>query len=183
MKPVARPTQSRGAIESIATVKGVTDKVYLVGIRGYFRDSLGVPGKNDRGIYDDAIFLRTPEAILAFNANADPSVKRPGIAVLKAGVHPYRKGQHGLSKPVAKRYDALRPATVGERLPVKRDGKGDDYGVAINIHRGQYTSTSSEGCQTIYPTQYKEFIDAVYRAMDKAGQKTIKYILVEKPDL
>ncbi len=184
MLDVPKPTQSREALESIAKVKGVTDEVYLVGIRGFFRDSLGEPGKNDRGVYDDAIWLVTPKHIWSFNANADPSVKRPGIAVLKAGVHPYKKGIHGLSKPAHKQYRALRPATAGEKLPVRRDGSaGDSFGVAINIHRGSYTSTSSEGCQTIYPSQWNQFIQLAYKAMDDTKQQVIKYVLVEKPDL
>jgi len=156
-------------------------KVALVGIRGFFRDSMGKPGKNDRGIYDDAIFLVTPDSVLAFNANTDPSVSRKGIAVLNPGVHWYKKGRHRISRPPS--YPALRPATPGEKLPVTRDGVGQSEGVAINIHKGSYNSTSSEGCQTIYPDQWDEFIDSVYHAMDAQKQAEIPYVLIVKPDL
>jgi hypothetical protein len=32
------------------------DGLALLAVRGCFRDSMGEPGKNDRGIYDDAVF-------------------------------------------------------------------------------------------------------------------------------
>ena len=66
----------------------------VVGVRGYYRDTMGAPGVNDRGIYDEAIFLHTPSATVAFNGNTDPSrVKkgsgtgaRKGMASLNPGV-------------------------------------------------------------------------------------------------
>ena len=179
MLPPSRPQQAKSKTQALLTKARVDDAVALVGIRGYYRDSMGVPGENDRGIYDDAIFLVSPNAYAAFNANTDPSVRRAGIAVLKPGVHRYRKGKHGLSKPGGG-YPALRPANPNESLPVTRDGQGDSMGIAINIHRGGYNTTSSEGCQTIYPSQWESFISLVYSEMDRSGQKTIPYLLVEE---
>jgi lysozyme len=179
MLPPSRPQQAKSKTQALLTKARVDDAVALVGIRGYYRDSMGVPGENDRGIYDDAIFLVSPNAYATFNANTDPSVKRQGIAVLKPGVHRYRKGKHGLSKPGGG-YPALRPANPAEELPVTRDGHGDSMGIAINIHKGGTRTTSSEGCQTIYPSQWESFISLVYSEMDRAGQKTIPYLLVEE---
>jgi lysozyme len=179
MLPPSRPQQAKSKTQALLTKARVDDAVALVGIRGYYRDSMGVPGENDRGIYDDAIFLVSPNAYATFNANTDPSVKRQGIAVLKPGVHRYRKGKHGLSKPGGG-YPALRPANPAEELPVTRDGQGDSMGIAINIHKGGIRTTSSEGCQTIYPSQWESFISLVYSEMDRAGQKTIPYLLVEE---
>ena len=179
MLPPARPQQAKSKTQALLTKARVADAVALVGIRGYYRDTMGVPGENDRGIYDDAIFLVSPNAYAAFNANTDPSVKRKGIAVLKCGVHRYRKGKHGLSKPGGG-YPALRPATPNEELPVTRDGEGDSMGIAINLHRGGFSTTSSLGCQTIYPTQWQAFVSLVYLEMDRANQKTIPYLLVEE---
>jgi lysozyme len=179
MLPPSRPQQAKSKTQALLVKARVSDEVALVGIRGYYRDTMGKLGENDRGIYDDAIFLISPNAYAAFNANTDPSVCRQGIAVLKPGVHRYRKGKHGLSKPGGG-YPALRPANPAEELPVTRDGQGDSMGIAINIHKGGYRTTSSEGCQTIYPSQWESFISLVYSEMDRAGQKTIPYLLVEE---
>lgn len=168
-----RPKLSRQDIEGILAAKSVKDPVALVGIRGYYLDSMGRPGVNDRGIYDDAIFLITPTKLFSFPANTDPSVFRPGIATMQPGVHRYRKGKHKA------RYWALR--LVGETVPVTRDGQtGTKTGVALNIHKGGFRTTGSEGCQTIYPQFWDEFIELVYDAMDGAGMKTIPYVLVNE---
>jgi len=179
MLPLSRPQQAKSKTHALLAKARVADEVALVGIRGYYRDTMGKPGENDRGIYDDAIFLVSPNAYATFNANTDPSIKRQGIAVLKPGVHRYRKGKHGLSKPGGG-YPALRPATPGEQLPVTRDSEGSGMGVAINIHKGGLRTTSSEGCQTIHPTQWSAFVALVYSEMARAGQKTIPYLLVEE---
>jgi lysozyme len=179
MLPPSRPQQAKSKTQALLVKARVSDEVALVGIRGYYRATMGDPAKNDRGIYDDAIFLVSPNAYATFNANTDPSIRRAGIAVLKPGVHRYRKGKHGLSKPGGG-YPALRPATPGEQLPVTRDGTGDSMGIAINIHRGGFRTTSSEGCQTIHPSQWPAFVALAYSEMDRAGQKTIPYLLVEE---
>lgn len=180
MMPGGRPVQTRGAIEALAKAAGVRDTVYIVGIRGFFRDSMGRYGKNDIGIYDDALFLVGPEYYRPFNANTDPSALKPSVAVLRPGLHLYRKGRHGISRGPG--YPALRPATPGERLPVMRGGR-PDHGVAINIHRGGLNTTSSEGCQTIHPDQWREFITNAYALMDAELQHVIPYLLEVKPDL
>jgi lysozyme len=175
-----RPRLTRNELENKIRSLRVPEPVKLVGIRGYYKDTMGKPGENDRGIYDDAIFLIGPTVFFAFNANTDPSIFRAGIAKLMPGIHYYKKGKHGLSRPGGG-YDALRPDTPGETLPVTRDGlEGTKLGVAINIHKGSYNSTSSEGCQTIHPDQWIQFINEVYRAMDHEGQKRIPYILIEQ---
>jgi lysozyme len=157
--------------------KDIAEKyaVVLVGVRGYYLDTMGAVGKNDRGIYDDAMFLVTPDTFASFNANTDPSAFKTGVSVLKKGVHLYRKGKHKINSPNG--YAAFRPATKDEGLPVTRDGQGDSIGYAINIHKGSNTGTSSLGCQTIPPAQWEAFRAITYAAMDKAGQKIIPYIL------
>ena len=99
MVPNSRPQQAKEKTLAMVIRAGIEDRVALVGIRGYYADSMGVKGKNDRGIYDDAIILLSPSVHATFNANTDPSVFKKGIAVLKTGVHRYRKGNHGISKP------------------------------------------------------------------------------------
>ncbi|MBK8810693.1 MAG: hypothetical protein IPN69_08170 [Acidobacteria bacterium] len=168
-----RPKIARQDVERILAKRGVQDPVALVGIRGYYLDSKGKPGTNDRGIYDDAIILITPKICITFLANTDPSIFRPGIATMRPGVHRYYKGKH------KQRYWALR--LVGETVPVTRDGQtGTKTGIALNIHKGCFRTTGSEGCQTIHPQYWDEFIELVYDAMDDYGQTTVPYCLVEE---
>jgi lysozyme len=177
MIPNSRPQQAKEKTLAMVIKAGIEDRVSLVGIRGYYSETFQ-PSGNQRGIYDDAIILLSPSVHATFNANTDPSVFKKGIAVLKTGVHRFRKGNHGLSKPNGG-YPALRPANAQEELPVTRDITGDDMGIAINIHKGGYNSTSSEGCQTIYPAQWDGFINLVYSEMSRYNQKTIPYLLTE----
>jgi lysozyme len=177
MVPNSRPQQAKDKTLAMVIKARIEDLVCLVGIRGYYSETFQ-PSGNQRGIYDDAIILLSPSVHATFNANTDPSIFKKGIAVLKTGVHRYRKGNHGINKPGGG-YPALRPANAKEELPVERDGEGDSMGVAINIHKGSYNSTSSLGCQTIYPAQWDGFINLVYSEMSRYNQKTIPYLLVE----
>lgn len=155
--------------------------MFVVGVRGYYRDTMGAAGQNDRGIYDDGIFVLGPETFAAFNGNTDPSVNRKGIASLRTGVHPYKMGNHGITRPGGG-YPAFRPATRNEELPVTRDGTELPWpGVAINIHRGGRTSTSSAGCQTIPPAQWDAFYALTVKELKAARMKSFPYILIEGP--
>ena len=177
MIPKSRPQQAKEKSLAMAIKAGIEDRVVLIGIRGYYSETFQ-PSGNQRGIYDDAIILLSPSVHATFNANTDPTVFKKGIAVLKTGIHRYRKGNHGISKPGGG-YPALRPANPKEEVPVTRDGEGDSMGIAINIHKGGYNTTSSLGCQTIYPPQWDGFINLVYSEMSRYNQKTIPYLLVE----
>jgi len=182
MTPASRPRATRALIERLAK-KAAKDlpAVYLVGVRGYYRDTMGLVGANDRGIYDDSLFVVGPETFAAFNANTDPSAFRQGIATLAPGVHLYRPGNHGISRPGGG-YPAFRPATKNEELPVTRDGVAVPWpGVAINIHRGGRTTTSSAGCQTVPPAQWDAFHGLLTKELKAAGQKTFPYILMDGP--
>lgn len=156
-------------------------KVFLIGFRGYYQDTMGKPGVNDRGIYDDCICVSAPKGVfMTFNGNTDPSRFKLGIATLVPGVHLYRKGKHGITTHADGGYWAFRPATKNEALPVTRDGEeGIKEGIAINIHKGGQWTTGSAGCQTIYPDQWLEFQVAVYKLMDEYKQDKIPYVLVD----
>lgn len=173
-----RPRLTREAAAQILAQHGVTDPVAILGTRGYFRDTMGEPGKNDRMIYDDALFIISPETFRAFNANVDPSAYRRGIAVLKPGLWRYKIGIHGLSRPAAQRYKALVQAAP---VTVRRDETGDDTGMfGINIHRGGESGTSSLGCQTIPPDQWPDFITTIERELKHYQQPTVPYLLTEQ---
>jgi lysozyme len=176
--PSSRPQAKRHEIlAKVPTWVIEKYQVILVGVRGYYRDTMGEVGKNDRGIYDDAIFVIAPDLFGNWNANTDPSysdVQKPDVAVLSPGVHLYKQGRHRISRPPS--YRAFRPANENEELPVTRSGK-PSVGKAINIHRGGKKSTSSLGCQTIPPDQWESFRSTVYRLMDRCEQSVIPYVL------
>jgi lysozyme len=183
IQPPSRPRLTDTEARAILAANGVhaSKEVAVLAKRGYYLDTMGKKGENDRGIYDDAIAIVGPEVFAAFNGNTDPSVFRKNIATLIPGVHEYKPGLHGVSfnKP-GYPYPAFIPATPGKRVPVRRDGQaGASVGVAINIHRGSRTTTSSLGCQTIPPDQWDLFRDLLNGQLRRMGQKTFRYVLVE----
>lgn len=195
MSPVARPAarpQATFADVMKRVIKShprpALPAVFVVGVRGYYRDGLGAKGANDRGIYDDALFLISPNRISAFNANTDPSRVRKGkgtgagkgMARLKAGLYrAHQLGQHRAGTPGAHQALVQRAGEV----TVIRDGVDGDYeetgSFGINIHRGGVTTTSSEGCQTLPPDQWPVFIAEVRTALNAAGQTVVPYVLLE----
>jgi lysozyme len=180
--PPARPKLSEKEARAMLKRAGVTDAVAVLAIPGYYAKTMGPTPGNDRGIYDDAMFIVTPTAFAAFNANTDPSIFRHGIATLAPGVHRFRPGRHGISRDLPGKivsYPAFRPATKGEALPVLRDGipVNPRPGVATNIHRGGYNGTSSEGCQTLPPSQWDAFHALLTAELKRHGQKDFPYLL------
>jgi lysozyme len=165
----------------------------VVGIRGYYLNTMGKPGVNDRGIYDDAIFIDSSDGFASYNGNTGPSKFRPGhgfggskgIAKLKAGAwYAHKLDFHG--SRVHGPYRAICQR-LGD-VTVIRDGNPpyDDTGMfGINIHKGGYQGTSSEGCQTIHPDQWGSFIelamDLARRYFDREWETTvIPYVLIEE---
>jgi hypothetical protein len=141
-------------------------------IPGYYLNSMGKPGVNDRCEYDDALFIVSPDAFAGFNANTDPSVYRQNIATLQPGWWDcYQFDIHGGSKP--------HPAICQRKGPVivRRDGtenvaKGtkDDRGTClgggmwigmfgINNHMGGVNGTHSLGCLTVPPPQWPGYYE------------------------
>lgn len=144
------------------------NEVSVVAIRGYYLDSMGAPGENDRRIYDDAMFIVTPSETLRFRANTDPNGYRKGrgtgagkgMAMLKTGIHIYGTGKH-------KGRAAFRQC---EPFTVIRDGDPpyEDTGMhAINLHDGGYNSTSSLGCQTIPKVSWADFQPRLYALLER----------------
>lgn len=153
----------------------------IIGIRGYYMRTMGNPARNDRAIYDDAIFILTDHELHAFNGNTDPSRYRQAIASLKPGIWPCY--QFDIHRGVKSQYPAI--CQRKGKVTVVRDGKGEDTGMfGINIHKGGFTTTSSEGCQTIHPTQWVRFYGTASRLAEKVygpdfKSETITYLLLE----
>jgi hypothetical protein len=184
--PPAKPRLSAHELEVLLSpfaIDRVKYPLIIVGIRGYYRDTMGKPGVNDRNIYDDAIFLYSANVMAAFNANTDPSKSHPGMASLKPGFYPcYRFDlHHGKVKTY--------PAICQREGPVTviRDGNPprEDTGMfGVNIHCGGYWTTSSEGCQTIPPEQWPSFYALAREQMQRLGgegweKAIIPYVLID----
>ncbi len=166
--------------------------VVAVAIRGYYMDSMGQPGENDRRIYDDAHFIVWPDGIARFQGNTDPNGYRKGsgtgsgkgMAMLKDGIHLFGVGLH-------KGRPGFRQA---ESFTVIRDGNPpyEDKGYhALNWHDGGIISTSSLGCQTNPPDVFRTLRQLTYGLLDTYGNergntdndknvRTIPYILLEE---
>jgi len=188
--PDSKPRLSSAELHKMIDVYKIDRAKYpllIIGIRGYYLNTLGEAGKNDRGIYDDALFIDSPNVTASSNANTDPTGYRrgqgtastKGMACLQNGVwYSYQFGMH-------KTYPAI--IQTGGKVKVMRDGTPDypDEGyLGINIHRGGYGKTSSLGCQTIYPSQWESFIqlasDQAKRLFGNRWNKVIiPYVLVE----
>jgi len=185
--PSARPRMTEAELTTKLKPLGLMarDQLFVVGVRGYYRDTMGKPGVNDRGIYDDAVFIVAPGLhFSAYNGNTDPSAYRKGkgtdagkgMATLKPGL--WRAHKFGAHKG----YPAL--IQIGGQVTVTRDGDPpyDDAGwFGINIHKGGRNTTSSEGCQTIHPDQWASFManmDDLARRLKLRGS-VIPYALIE----
>lgn len=203
--PATGPRLSAARVDALLAERGVTQTFALLAVRAYRRDTMGVPGRNDVGIYDDAIFLRHTGGVTNFNANCDPSKIgwNPGIgkpfALLQPGVWPFilglHKGQYAaLRQPYEEQamniglraaYPLGDPRTYGHFTVQRDDGRGhryDDTGYhAINIHRGSEYGTSSWGCQTLPPREWPHFIALCQAQFPKTGQKWVPYCLIDGP--
>jgi hypothetical protein len=179
MVPNSKPKLTQvDALKEIAKFSLQGYDLKILGIRGYYKQTMGNPIKNDRGIYDDAIFLISPDHFSSWNANTDPSVTRPGVAALKpGGPYLYKLGMHNMKNP----YLALRQYG---RVTVVRDQEGEETDTAaapfyIDIHKGGYNTTSSLGCQTIHPSQWPAFLATVQDQLKRHAQTIMPYVLTE----
>lgn len=178
MVPKNRPAWPATKVREILAKHGVTEVPAILAVRGYFQDSMGKIGMNDRNLYDDAIFFAANGFVKSFNANTDPSVFRKGVAKLINGVWRFEKGLHGISRP--KPYVPYPALRQGEKFTVHRDGTGNDSGFfGINIHRGGSSTTSSLGCLTIPPDQWPGFIKLAYDELAKAKKTSLRLVLIE----
>jgi len=176
--------------------------VFIGCIRGYYLRTMGNPDKNDRGEYDDAAVLFSPNVYATFIGNTDPSRYRKFIAMLEAPqVIWYVPGKHpAMAGPT--QHDAFRqdsPVIVLRDQHVKPAGFVDpQWGVSLgggrwtdkgwkggkfwtNLHRGGRGTTSSLGCLTLPPGQFEAMRTLAVTEMKRAGQKRIPVVLFDGP--
>lgn len=148
--------------------------VSLVGVRGYYLQTLGDVRKNDRIYYDDALFLiEKNRHFSSYNFNTDPSIFKHGVGTLVANeIYDVVKHKH------KGQYNALQ--IIKDKLT--RDGlNGFDVGRhGINFHYdAEWYSKHSLGCQTLPRSQWDSFIATVYDLMRKNNLTQVKYFLIE----
>lgn len=185
--PQYRPRQSdalsRQTIalyEHLIPIEDRDQSVSVLAIRGYYENSPGKKDANNRGLYDDAIFIIEPDGVHNFNANTDPSRFRKGAAQLKARqAIRYIPGPHGYNQENGP-YSAFRQ---NSECTVIRDGDEDTGIFWINFHRGGVADTSSQGCQTIPPHQWNEFHTLLHTLLQLCGQETFQYVLLDQTDV
>ncbi len=175
--PSSRPGMDVVDATKLLAAYGVTAPAIL-GQRGYYRDTMGVVGKNDRGMYDDMIAILTPRTYRTFNANTDPSSSGGRLAVLQPGAWEFQKGIHHPGTPHG--YPCLvqaGPVTVLRDNGIRETGE-----FYIHIHHGGYNETESAGCQTIHPDQWKEFYELACSELEFYDLSRITYVLTVRED-
>lgn len=165
--------------------------VMLVGIRGFFAKEFGNPKTNDRGVYDDALFVLSKRGYFVFNWNMDPNGfgynarAGKGFANLKCNrIHRWKKGMHKSSYWA---FVQAEPFTV-VRDAYTRNGRHypsiTETGMfGIHGHEGGDTGTSSEGCHTAPKPQWPELKTIVYALMTFFKQGTIAYLPIDLSEL
>lgn len=190
MIPQKRPQLTReDAVKHFALPYATLDfekyPLYCLGIRGYYTKSMGDPTKNDLGIYDDALFLIGKDLFLSFNANTDPAkiLRGSGSSKGTATLVPGQYFCHTIDLH-QRRYPALcQRAGKVSVWRYKADGSRwtDTGSFGINIHCGGTGNTNSEGCQTIHPYQWPEFMHTVVETITLTGwgKTVVPYLLIE----
>lgn len=174
-------------------------KVWILGIRGYRKESMGDPTRNDVGIFDDALCLISPGVWWPENANTDPSKIgwNPGVGkpygLLDPGVWWFYPGPHRGKIPAFRQAD---DAAVARMFGIPHEGKfrvrrmwgwNDprnyyEWGhQQVNIHPATISSTSSWLCQTLPYDRARPWLQAGWDELKKHGQKTIPLVLIEGP--
>lgn len=188
--PAARPQLTQAELRAAIAPFKIDRTQYplvVVGVRGYYRDTMGKPGANDRGVYDDAIFIDAPDAFATFNANCDPSSYHAGYGTGEGkGMASLDPGAWYVHQFALHKGAYLALCQRAGAVLVTRDGNPpykDRGEFGINIHRGGATGTGSEGCQTVHPAQWPAFIalasDLAKRYFGGAWkQRVVPYVLL-----
>lgn len=168
----------------------------LFGLEGYYLNSIGEKGKNDRNTFDDVIAVISERMFLTVNANLDPtnrkeghgSNREKGMATIHYGVHEdaYAIGPHRSIFPAIRqvgkvivRRDADDQVPKDQLLFIDDQMYYLEIGdhQALNFHPSGLRSTGSLGCQTIpRGFQWDLFIQAVVSESKRLKQDRFTYV-------
>lgn len=167
------------------------EKVNVIGVRGYYLDTMGKSGENDRGIYDDACFIIAPDTFLSYNFNTDPSSYKQGRATLEdPQIVLYKPGYHGYGRKSGHMAFRQASSVVVRRDGDKGNGKRIEPGLFsdkttakfwINLHKGGQGTTSSAGCQTVPASQWDSFYSTMRMLLKRHEQTEFFYHLIHEP--
>lgn len=150
-------------------------------IRGYYLNTIGETGKNDRGVYDDACILMGPGGLFrTYNGNADPNSYRKGYGIGdKKGIARLKEGLYHMWKLDLHKGKVLALCQRLGECTVIRDGNPEyeqtSRWLGINSHEGGYNTTGSLGCITVPPQQYDEYITTARVEMELAHGPITEY--------
>lgn len=192
--PSSRPKLSREEVEKIISHYNIDRdkyKVIIVGLPGYYLNSIGESGKNDRGVYDDAGFIVTPDLFAAFNFNTDPSSYRKGYGLGETkGIARVKPGAYYCWKLDLHKGKYIALCQRRGKITVIRDGINGEYEqtseyLGINNHKGGINTTASLGCWTVPPEQWDEYINTVVDQLkqhygDKYKEAIVPCCLIEE---
>ena len=144
----------------------------VIWVRGYYKNTMGIVDKNDRGMYDDACFLYDSKKKIwrTFNGNVDPdgTINPHGAPTIIPGEYQAQKwGMHkGRYLALVQRglFHITRDKLPGKIIDSVRDG--------LNGHRGGQNRVDSHGCQTIPPSQYADWIATLKRMIPSTDRKS-----------
>lgn len=188
--PNLKPGANRQTVIAAAAARWEIDRPgkplpdhFVLAVRGYYSESLP-PSGNAICAYDDAFFIVTPEGITSWNGNTDPT--RFGwnksaskyMARLCVGSWWFRSLIHrGSYQAFGQSADVVTVDRVREDGTVAKQETGE---FGINLHLGGYNTPSSAGCQTLPPTQWTEFRNALNAVLKRFGNR-FAFILVQGP--
>lgn len=159
--PPARPKRDDATLDAVIEhFNLVPTRACLIYVRGHYLDTMGRPGVDDVNIYDDAVYLVSPNRRESWNANTSPSFPKKGYAELVLGQYVYYPSYHHIWEP-KKRYRAFRPYPEGIKLKCLRNGKLSTC-QATNLHMGSDNPAAfdvvwSQGCMTVPRSQYPDY--------------------------
>lgn len=178
--PAAKPKLELDALFSAYIPKQHQDElfqydVFIVWVKSYYQNDIDLTGYNDAMfvVYRNGGTLK----MLPFNGSCNPVVKlsddpnssRKGTPVLDVGkiYAAYVLGEHKGAKSNPYRALCQRVGDVSVTR-IGSDGRTPytDVGrFGINLHRGGKQTLNSEGCMTMPPTQFSEFMSAMERLL------------------